>query len=209
MGTRSAIRVSSLYSEPVPVLSWACPGPALYSPAPQCWGPETCGAIRSVSSLGQSQAKPSLLRRKKALKLLDNSFLYLGKKKTKNKPKTTKKNFSFLFECSLIGTGRADDSENNPTLTLICGNYLRVNTFATVLAARLKKIHNSYNSIQGLPAYTSCMAEFRLGGVTEIRYLMKLQDRRRRERPWKHFSFRCWCKLWGKKVFERHCGGSV
>jgi len=27
------------------------------------------------------------------------------------------------------------------------------------------------------------MAEFRLGGVTKIKYLMKLQDRRRRERP--------------------------
>lgn len=193
-------------------LSWSCPELVL---GQLCTAqPHSAGVQKRV---GQSdpwaawaKARPNHLSwaGRKPWNFWIIHFYTWGKTK-QNKTKTTKKNFSFLFECSLIGTGRADDSENNPTLTLICGNYLRVYTFATVLAARLKKIHNSYNSIQGLPAYTSCMAEFRLGGVTEIKYLIKLQDRRRRERPWKYFSFRCWCKLWGKKVFERHCGGSV
>jgi len=49
-----------------------------------------------VSSLEQSQAKPSLLSRKKALKLLDNSFLYLGKKKPKQNQNNKKELFIFI-----------------------------------------------------------------------------------------------------------------
>lgn len=103
----STLSLSWAFSGPVLSLSWAS------SVLQSCsTGNQKC----SVSSLDQSQAKPFLLSRKKALKLLDNSFLYLGEKKERN--------FHFYFNIHLLEqegwiTQERKKKKTQTTLTLI------------------------------------------------------------------------------------------